>query len=165
MWKNKYVFLKSFEKKSIQQVLILEWIICCPVVINVSCNILGYHLMWPLQFVAILACGRFGLWSFRSVAISVCGHSGLWLFQFAIVSVVAFRFVVVMTCYRYRDYCPDSALWLRSQQIIWRSDTCRFPLWVIDLHMTFTTVRWYQDSNPSKDCQETCLVEICIQAI
>ena len=51
-------------------------VFCSPEVIHVSCNILGYHLVWPFRFVAILVYGYFGLWPFRSEAVSVCGRFG-----------------------------------------------------------------------------------------
>ena len=41
--------------------------------------------LWPIRFVAVSFCGRFGmwpfrLWPFRFVAVSFCGRSSLWPF-------------------------------------------------------------------------------------
>ena len=87
-------------------------VFCSPEAIHVPRNILGYNLVWPFQFVAVLVfgrfglwpfrfgtvsvCGRFGPWPFRFVAFPVCGRFGLWPFRFVAVSVVA-----VSVCGRY----------------------------------------------------------------
>ena len=92
-------------------------VFCSPEVIHVPCNILGYHLVWPVRFVAVSVfvffglwpfrfltvsvLWPFGLWPFRFVAVSVCGRFGKWPFRFVAVSVVA-----VSVCGRY-DLLPS----------------------------------------------------------
>ena len=82
-------------------------VFCSSEVIHVPCNILGYQLVWPFQFVTVLVFGLFGLGSFRSVIVSVCGRFGLWLFRFVAVPVCGrfglwpFRLVAVSVCGRF----------------------------------------------------------------
>ena len=115
MWKS----IQSL-KKTYNQQLVLECILCCPNDIYAPCNVLGYNAVWPFRFVAISVCGPSGLWPFRSVALTVCGRFGQWPFRSVAVSVLAvsvcgrsvlwpfrlwpFQFVAVMTCYT-KDNC------------------------------------------------------------
>ena len=129
MWKNRYVFSKSFEKNINSTVSFRERILlpkihtCAWQYIRTSCCgavlACGRSGLWPFRSVAIPVCGHFGLWPFRCVALSVCGRfslylSGLWPFRSVALPVCGrfglwpfrlwpFRFVAVMTCYRYEE--------------------------------------------------------------
>ena len=69
----------------------------------VAVLVCGSFALWPFRFVVVPVCGRFGLWPFRFVAVPVCGRFGLWPFRLVAVSVLAFRFVAVMTRNQWTD--------------------------------------------------------------
>ena len=95
-------------------------------------NILGYHVVWPIRFVAVPVCSRFGLWPFRFVAVSVCGRFDLWPFSFVAVSFCGrsglwpFRFVAVSVvaisvCGRF-DLLPNW-ICIDNIQFLWENVT------------------------------------------
>ena len=87
-------------------------------------------------------------------------RSGVWIYQIvtgvtSVVGVPSTHLVWTTTL------SPN--LQVKSLQLIWRLDTCRWNLWVPDLQMScsdLTRMIGYQDSSPSNGHQGTCPVHM-----